>query len=219
MSFKWGEIEEVIRNRKTFLEKNGFHLEDCVVMQVEHGEKIVIVDSSSKNTLTEFAISADALITKEKNLTLFLLTADCLPITLYDPKNEVIALAHLGWKPTDLKLIVKVIEELKNKFGSDPIELIAHIGPGIHKESYIFKNLTQKNSPEWLPFLEDIPSGETKIDLVGYNRAQMLAAGLLEDNIFIDSADTAISDEYYSHYRSVRMGEKEGRFATVLTLK
>ena len=188
-------------------------------MQVEHGEKIVIVDSSSKNTLTEFAISADALITKEKNLTLFLLTADCLPITLYDPKNEVIALAHLGWKPTDLKLIVKVIEELKNKFGSDPIELIAHIGPGIHKESYIFKNLTQKNSPEWLPFLEDIPSGETKIDLVGYNRAQMLAAGLPEDNISVDSADTAISDEYYSHYRSVRMGEKEGRFATVLTLK
>lgn len=218
MGSKYGEINEVIHNRKTFLEKHGLRLEDSVKMKVEHGEKITIVDSTNKISVQNPHLLTEALITKEKNLTLFLTTGDCLPVALYDTDKQVIALAHLGWRPTNNKLAVKVIEKMKNEFSSDPSNIIVHIGPGIHKESYVFENPIQKNLHEWQPFLTDTPNGETLIDLVGYNKHQLLNAGIKEENIFIDSTNTAISDKYFSHYRSIKTGELEGRFATILAM-
>jgi copper oxidase (laccase) domain-containing protein len=73
--------------------------------------------------------------------------------------------------------------------------------------------------PEWQPYIEDLASGETTIDLIAFNRDQLIELGVQEENISIDPVDTVTSDDYFSHYRSVRTGELEGRFATVLALK
>ena len=40
-----------------------------------------------------------------------------------------------------------------------------------------------------------------------------------EEKIVIDPNDTAQSPRFYSHYRSLRTGEPEGRFATIIGLK
>ena len=48
---------------------------------------------------------------------------------------------------------------------------------------------------------------------------QLLRAGVPEKNIFIDSTDTGASHEYYSHYRSQRTSEQEGRFVTIVALQ
>ncbi len=210
MSFKWGDEKEVLHNREKYLSQFNVSLQDCMEMKVEHGDKIVVVDKHSQSP-----IEAEALITKEKNLFLFLVTADCLPIVIYDPINEVVALAHLGWKPTELKLVIKVINEMKEKFSSHPEELQVHIGPGIHRESFAFINPIQKTLPGWEPFLHDLSSGETQIDSVAYNKAQIMSTGVPKQNITVDSIDTATSPDYFSHYRSVRTNEPEGRFATV----
>lgn len=222
MSFVWSPAEEVIRNREAFLRGKGLKPEDCAVMSLQHEEKIVIVgrDSLEQSALAPSAgIIAEALITREKGLALFLMTADCLPTAYYDPKKEVVALAHLGRKPTERKLAAKVVRKMAEEFETDPRDVVVLIGPGIHKDSYIFMNPQQKQFAEWQPFLEETPSGETKIDLVGFNRDQLLRAGVLPQNIVIDPNDTAQSPRFYSHYRSLRTGEPEGRFATVFGLK
>jgi hypothetical protein len=41
---------------------------------------------------------------------------------------------------------------------------------------------------------------------------------VLPEHIEVSPVNTAISDEYYSHYRSVRSGEPEGRFALLVGL-
>ena len=219
MSFNWGPADEVVNNRQKFLAKHGLKPEDCVVMAVDHTDAVVVVDANNKPKTESDTVKAEALITKEKGLALFLLTGDCLPIALHDPVKEVIALAHLGWKPTNLRLIVKVIKQLQQQFGSKPENILAFVGPGVKKESYVFKDPIQKTLPGWAPFLTDLLSGETQIDSVGYNKAQMLEAGLLEQNITIDPTDTITSPDHFSHYRSVRTSEPEGRFITVVVLK
>ena len=115
----------------------------------------------------------------------------------------------------------KVINKLQTEFGSDPKDILAYIGPGIHKESYIIDRPAElKILPDWQRFLTEIGTDKIQIDIVGYNQAQMLKAGLLPENIFIDPTDTATSNDYFSHYRSERItGEPEGRFATVVVLK
>jgi YfiH family protein len=42
----------------------------------------------------------DALWTNDKNVALAIKTADCLPVSIIDPKNSVIANIHSGWRGT-----------------------------------------------------------------------------------------------------------------------
>ncbi len=136
MSFLWGEEKEVLKNRENFLGKLGADPQRCAVMSVWDEN---IIETITRDTPTGIGkdekIKADALVTNEKGIALFLLTADCLPIVLYDPVVSAVALIHAGWKSTDARLVAKVIEFLKRHYGSDPKNMLAALGPGIHKES------------------------------------------------------------------------------------
>ena len=54
-------------------------------------------------------LEADAIITNKKKLPIAVLTADCVPILLYDNKNNMIAAIHAGWKGAYKGIIKKVI--------------------------------------------------------------------------------------------------------------
>lgn len=214
LSLRLDTEENVIPRREEFLSKHNVSSKDCVFMQTEHGDKITHVSTSNKGE----AIFTEALITQDRGVVLFLLTGDCLPIAFYDPIKEVIALAHLGWKPTDMRLVLKVVQELSDMYQSDPKDIKVFIGPGIHKESYVLTELLQNERETWTGFLTSLPTGETQVDLIGYNQKQLRESGVLAENIYVNPVDTAIDTEYFSHYRSVRTGEPEGRFATILGL-
>lgn len=225
MSFEWGKEAEVLENRKKFLEQNNFKIEDCVFMDLEHGDEVAIVSEKDKGT----KLTADTLITNTPGVVLFLMTADCLPLALHDEANNAIALVHLGWKSSDLNLAAKTVEAMTREFGSDPKSIKAYIGPGIHKESYLVQNPSQKDNPKWVPFLEEAV-GYTKVDLIGFNLEALTNAGLMDEHIEVSPEDTAVSPEYFSHVRSKKTlrlpdgaqgkpPEPEGRFATVATLR
>lgn len=219
LDFRFGDEAEVIEKRRAFLAQHGLRPEDCVIMSVEQGDDVRIVTAADKSTDPRAAIATEAFITTDTEVALFLLTADCQPITLFDKEQRVIALAHLGWKPTDLQLIKKVIEKMVADFGCQPEHIHAWIGPGIKKESYVFDEPEQRNREGWRPSLETLPSGETSVDVLGYNVAQMKDAGIREEHITIDPTDTAASPDHFSHYRSNRSDEPQGRFATVVMLR
>ncbi len=207
--------EIVLPRREAFLSRHGISSQDCVFIETEHEDKITHVGTLDKGK----SIPTEALITKDLGVILYLLTGDCFPVSFFDPKKQVVALAHMGWKPTDKQLTIKVIEEMKTVYGSQPEDIKMHIGPGIHKESYKFTDPILKQMPDWATFLTDLPSGETEIDLLGYIQNQAIRAGILKENIETDPTDTATSTEYFSHYRSARTGEPEGRFATIIGLR
>ena len=211
LSLRLESPEVVFPRREAFLAKYGIRSEDCVFIDTEHGDKIVHVGISDKGK----SISTEALITKDPNVVLYLLTADCFPVTFYDSKKQILALAHMGWRPTDKLLATKVIEEMKSVYDSKPEDIQIFIGPGIHKESYKFIDSVQKQIPAWSDFLTDSPDGETQIDILGYIQEQVIRSGVLQEHVDISPIDTATSAKYFSHYRSVRTGEAEGRFATI----
>lgn len=210
---KHGTADEVRTSIEIFLREIGRTQKDCVTMDVTHGDDITYVDESNQGTI----VVTEALLTDKKNIPLFLLTADCFPVVFHDPKKEVLALAHLGWRPIGKHLIKKVVARMQGDFNSNPEDIEVHIGPGIHKESYIFDVSTQKDDPNWIPFLTDLPDGRVQVDLVSYMDQQLRESGVTL--IYPSAINTATSDKYFSHYRSVRTGEPEGRFATVCELR
>jgi hypothetical protein len=80
-------------------------------------------------------MKADAIITNQKKLPIAVLTADCVPILLYDYKKNIIAAIHAGWKGAFKGIIKKVINFMLSK-GCKSNSIIAAIGPCIRQGNY-----------------------------------------------------------------------------------
>ena len=99
-------------------------------MSQSHSNEVIEIKKSNYNK----KISCDAMITRVKGLSLCVLTADCVPIIIYDLKNDIIGCIHAGWKGALSGIIKNTVKKLK-KLNSDNI-LFASVGPCIGKESY-----------------------------------------------------------------------------------
>jgi len=213
MSLRFGETNTVIANRKNFLQEHNIAWSDCVCMRCNHGADIVVVDQSTK--LDEFRmINAEVFITQDKNLTLMLPTADCLPTTLYDPVTQTLALAHFSRQTTADKLPEKTIQFMQERFNVDPKNILVVAGPHIHKTSYRFPTPLQNVSEIMQPHLT-VENDYTYIDVASAHNAQLIAAGVRSENITLSSIDTATSKDHYSHFASTQYGKEVGRIATI----
>ena len=102
------------------------------MMHQTHSSKVIKIDNKNKNSKKFFS---DALITKVNGIALGVVTADCVPIILYDKKNQMIGCIHAGWKGA----FSGIIENTVKKFKSDS-QIIASIGPCIGSKSYEVDN-------------------------------------------------------------------------------
>tara|TARA_B100000945_G_scaffold318914_1_gene324848 strand:+ start:1058 stop:1480 length:423 start_codon:yes stop_codon:yes gene_type:complete len=57
---------------------------------------------------------------------------------MYDPKKEIIAAAHLGWRGAYKKIAIKILKKLL-KLGSKKENIIVAIGPCISQNNYEVK--------------------------------------------------------------------------------
>lgn len=222
MLAKYSSLEDTARNIGKMLPKIGATPNKTIILNVsDHEEWDGICDVGQADLASPLQrIMADALVTNQKDLALVLPTADCNPVILYDPQNQVLALAHLGWQSTVADLAFKTIHHLKNKYDSRPSEVLVYFGPAIKAESYIFDGpLSQETDIAWQPFMQKTDKG-IGIDLLGFNIQCLQEAGILAKNIEASQIDTAASSNYFSHYRASRSGgkEAEGRFATFCKL-
>src|SRR5690606_20508941 len=71
-----------------------------------------------------------------KDVFLTVSVADCLPVFLFDPKNEVIASIHAGWRGTAENIVSKTISKISEQFGTASEDIIAFMGPGISQEYF-----------------------------------------------------------------------------------
>jgi len=82
--------------------------------------------------LPEEPLAGDGLITNTPGVLLAIQTADCLPVILVDKKNRAVGVFHAGWRGTVKRIVEKGIGEMRRYFGSNPRNLVAAIGPGVH---------------------------------------------------------------------------------------
>jgi YfiH family protein len=75
--------------------------------------------------------STDGLLTDVRRTALIVVTADCLPVFLYDPKRSVIGLLHCGRAGTFDDIVGIGIEQMEQDFGSNRKDCFAVIGPSI----------------------------------------------------------------------------------------
>ncbi len=200
------ENASVITNRAIWLEKQGIALDDTTRVHISYDQddfcRYRIVDAAQKGEGMRDGAGelADALVTTVPGQALFLPVADCVATTLFDPEYGVLMLSHLGRHSLEQDGGACSVAFLVETFGSKPEHIKVWLSPAPSKESYpIFK-----------------------LDGSGMKEAvfeQLQRAGVLLENIIDNPADTAASDDYFSHSEFAKGNKSvEGRFAMVAVM-
>lgn len=80
----------------------------------------------------------DGIVTKQKNVLIGILTADCVPLLLVDKKAGVIGCAHVGWRGLRAGILENIVKAMEN-IGAERDSVRSTLGPGIQRENYRVK--------------------------------------------------------------------------------
>lgn len=154
--------------------------------------------------VTEFDASndeADALVTTQPGIALFLPLADCIGAVFYDEEHGVLMMSHLGRHSLEQNGGVKSVEYLVENYDSNPAMLKVWLSAAVSKASYKIYALDYKGMKEAL-------------------HEQLEAAGIVLENIEDNLDETDMHDDYYSHSQYLKGNATEnGRhaFAAMMT--
>jgi len=167
---------------------------------------------------------ADAMVTNRPGLVLGIVTADCAPLLLADPKARVIAAVHAGWKGALGGVIEQALARMA-ELGARPDRTVGAIGPCIGQRSY-------EVGPDFpAPFLAEDPinrdffapaparAGHHLFDLPGYVSRKLSRLGVHE--VSRVPADT-VRDQarFFSYRRATQRGEPDyGRQLSAILLE
>lgn len=180
-----------------------------------HKTKVVRVTSeTSKEALQE----TDALMTNEPGICIAVMSADCVPILLYDKKNKAVGAVHAGWRGTVAKILEITLQEMKGAFGTNGKDLVAGIGPSVCQDSYevgeeviaAFDQAFGMNRDLMVPQSDN----KAKLDLWKANKIQLVNFGVSPANIEISDLCTVKNN---TSFFSARRGDA-GRFAAGIML-
>lgn len=78
---------------------------------------------------------ADAAITTDPNRVLAIMTADCLPVVVYDSVGSVVGVAHAGWRGLASGVLERMVDQMQTKVRTSGL-LSAWIGPAISQQHF-----------------------------------------------------------------------------------
>jgi len=234
---EWDSREAVLKNRKIF--QSAIDADELKLVPLRQFHSSVV---HFFHTVPAESCRGDASLTKTPGMLLGVQTADCVPILLADPKKRAVAVVHAGWRGTLARIAEKTVGEMRKRLHSDPGDLLAALGPAIGGCCYqvgteLVTQFTSQfaNAEEWfdelrtgdepnpLQWLNMMPPGHqpppknVRLDLRKANRAQLLAAGLADKNIFVSDLCTACHTDLLFSYR--KEADRSGRLLSVLGIR
>lgn len=200
----------VVKNRARIASAMGVDREFLFFPSQIHETKIVHV--TSKTEKTEL-MDTDALVTNQRGICIAVMSADCVPILLYDRINKAVAAIHSGWRGTVARILQKTLTKMSETFGTKGSDVVAGIGPSVSQPAYEVGEEVVHAVIEAFPnvpgLLEPQENKKAKLDLWRANKIQLLEFGVPENQIEISNLCTVRNNEYFF---SARKGDK-GRFA------
>lgn len=215
IDLRFGIKGETINNRKKLVKFLGCHLTDLYEMEQVHGSQVKIIGKKIKKNIFS---QTDALITNLKNVFLMVKTADCFPILFFDPEKKVAAVCHAGWRGAVEKIFLKTLLLMMSHFHCPAVKIKIVIGPGARKCCFKHHHFLQEKLPEWQKFIKNEKDGKT-LDIPAFITEELMAVGVKRKNIRDLKICTVCNKNYFSHFRSLRENESEGRFATIIGLR
>lgn len=227
LSFTRGDNEDDVReNFRRMADAIGVKVEDMVFTHQTHTTNVRVVTKEDRGngiTRERNFFDTDGLVTNEKGVCLVTFFADCVPLFFVDPVKEVIGLSHSGWRGTVGKIGLETVRVMKDKFGCDPKDILAAVGPSICQDCYEVSEdvIVQFKENFDRKYYDDLfykkENGKYQLNLWKANEIVFLEAGILKEHMVVSNVCTHCnSDIFYSHRTT---GDKRGNMCGFLALK
>ncbi|MFB3897925.1 MAG: peptidoglycan editing factor PgeF [bacterium] len=216
----------VLKKRELLAASLDIPLSNFVTAQQVHQANVTVIPGSMRGCGARDYHSAipatDAMVTNTPNICLMILTADCVPILLFDPIKKVIGVAHAGWKGTINFIAQQVVKAMQEQFGSAPSDILAGIGPSIGPCCYEVGSDVIMEFKSVMPaalnlILKKNRNDKGHLNLWSANKIQLIQSGVLEKNIEIAELCTRCHAEIF--YSARKDGIQTGRFGTGIMLE
>lgn len=197
LSENYGDRNETVsQNRRLVATAFGFDPSRLILLNQIHQDRILLMREPLRtpSPLLEY----DGLITNVPNTFLGILTADCLPIFVVDPKKKVVGAIHAGRQGTALRITAKVLKKMKEEFGGLSQDLLIGLGPSIGPCCYEIDERVFDS--DWEPFSTLQGGGKWRVDLTRINIDSMEKEGIDGQQIFrIDLCTSCHPDLFFSY--------------------
>jgi len=199
--------------------KKVMQLDALVFLHQVHGAEGLVIDSLEQaKKLKCFMQEGDFLITNVKRVGVGIMTADCLPVVLFDKRNQVIAVAHAGWRSSVKQIVSKTIDQMQKSFNTRLEDLKIFFGPSAKLCCYKVADDFIEHFEEF-EFLDRViqrRSDGIYFDLPMFNVALLEELGIKKGAINLNYNDCTVCNPLLFSYR--RAGEESGRQMTVACL-
>tara|TARA_Y100001935_G_scaffold104498_2_gene86727 strand:+ start:2998 stop:3681 length:684 start_codon:yes stop_codon:yes gene_type:complete len=195
------------KNKKSFIKSLNLNHSDIAVPIQTHSNNLRVVNEDSTYSNT------DGLINYGSNKILTLLTADCIPLFIYDKIKKNISLIHSGWRGLYTGIFFNAVDILF-KVNNNIKDFKFVIGPSIKKCCYeVDIKVYSKFDKKFYTLKND---GKAMLDLQSILLNQILSYGFFIRNVLIDPECTKCSYKKFFSYR--REKEKSGRMLSIFNL-
>lgn len=207
MSFDHDDYAAVTKNYQLFCAAAGFDYYSLVASSQDHRTFVRVVTSAEKGIgirREKDIESVDALVTIEPGVTLCTYYADCTPIFFVDTVTKAIGLAHAGWRGTVARIAAKVLDTMRDSFGTDPADVVCAVGPNIMSCCYEVDDPCVKQfyalGLDSERFVFPKGGGKYMVDMPECNRQILISCGVRAENITLSDLCTRCnSDVLWSH--------------------
>lgn len=216
----------VLENRAKLSSALGVEPESLTVPEQVHKTKISLVKTAHRGrgaiTEDDALPKADAMVTNVPEIPIMVMIADCVAVSFFDSKRNVIGLAHAGWQGTLSRISELTLKKMENTFGCEPEDILVGVSPSIGRDHYVVgQEVLDAYIEEFgrgvaQEFVQEDMDGTCYLDLWAANEYQIRELGVPGDNIQIAEMCTACHvEDFYSHRQE---DGKTGRVAAVMML-
>lgn len=178
-----------------------------------HGSEVGTLKSDgvswSPEAASQLRLNGDALVTGLAGFALVILVADCQPVLIIDPKRQVVANVHSGWRGSIRNIIGGTVGRMVSDFQSRPEDLVCGIGPSLGPCCAEFIHYKRELPESFLKYRHSA----FHFDFWRASRDQLTAVGVRRENIHISGLCTRCNPHLFFSYRGER---HTGRFAAVV---
>lgn len=177
-----------------------------------HGTETVVV-SGTEDPAEVSQLEGDIVLGSRPQVGAAIRTADCVPVLLACPTTGLVAACHAGWQGCEKNAAGAAVRVLQAHGAG---KLLAAIGPHISKAAFEVSDDVAARLLSASPDKQIVDhSGEKPhVDLRKMVRAQLLEAGLHNDDIDDVAGCTVLDEEKYFSFR--RDGVESGRLLSVI---
>jgi hypothetical protein len=184
-----------VETRELFMKNHNIHPDLSVSQKQIHGS---VIHTVTPDEFGKVVLNSDGILYKNENTTkhpiLIVRVGDCVPLLFFDPKTQIIGVAHAGWKGTVRHIAKEMIRAFIGS-GADAGNILVLMGPSICQKCY------EVSDDVAIQFQKEFPNNKTQskveqkwhVDLVEANYQD--CKDLHIDNAHIDCNKTLCTYE------------------------